>query len=148
MVPVCHSHWEAGPGMPPPQVSLCPQGGHSGPALLHGVPRGTAPVRPCPGDCSEADGRSEVRKRFAYTSGSKNLDLHPKRCCNPGGCYQVSPASSELGFILLIFVLEDLLSCKPKRHFYYYFQLLHDSYYSSALTSAINNNRIVNYCSF
>lgn len=37
--------------------------------VLRGVPRGTAPVRPRPGDGGEADGRSEVRKRFAYASG-------------------------------------------------------------------------------
>jgi len=64
-----------------------------------------------------------------------------------GRCCQVFPASPGLGSVIPIFVLEDSLSCKSKWHFYY-FQLLHDSYYSSALTSAINNNRIVNYCSF
>lgn len=80
--------------------------------------------------------------------GGENLDPHPECSQNPKGCCQVSPASSGLGFIIPNFVLEDPLSCKSKRHFYYYFQLLHDSYYSSALTSAINNNRIVNYCSF
>lgn len=80
--------------------------------------------------------------------GGENLDPHPECSHNPKGRRQVSPASSGLGFIIPNFVLEDPLSCKSKRHFYYYFQLLHDSYYSSALTSAINNNRIVNYCSF
>lgn len=78
----------------------------------------------------------------------KLLDLRSERCRNPSGCCQVPPPISGLGFTIPTFVLEDPLSCKSKQHFYYYFQLLHDSYYSSALTSAINNNRIVNYCSF
>lgn len=83
---------------------------------------------------------------FPLAQGSEHLYPRPECCGKPRSCCQVSPASVRLGFIILTFVLEDPLSCKSKRHFY--FQLLHDSYYSSALTSAINNNRIVNYCSF
>jgi len=134
------------PSIPGEDAAARPRG-----ATLHGTPTGmpwVAPSRPCPGVCSKADGRFGSGRCLPLVQGDKNLDLHPECCCNPNGCCQVSPASVGLGFIIPIFVLEDPLSCKSKRHFYYYFQLLHDSYYSSALTSAINNNRIVNYCSF
>lgn len=147
---LCHSQFEAGLRMLLAQAFPCLWGGHSSPAPLghstQGIHRDTLGLGQVFVVRLMAD--LESARCLALVQGDKNLDLHPECCCNPNGCCQVSPASSGLGFLNPIFVLEDPLPCESKRHFYYYFQLLHDSYCSSALTSAINNNRIVNYCSF
>lgn len=154
LMSVCHSQGEAGLGMTPPQASLHPWGGgHSGPPLWgHALCMGMHPQE-CPGMFPAGLAQVFAVKPMAYLGSGRGLPLfrggwkswpasvmlpQPKQ---PDGRYPQAAQGS-------IFALEDPLSCKSKGHFYYYFQLLHDSYYSSALTSAINNNRIVNHCSF